>query len=132
MGDAFCHYAFTPYLWIQISSASCSHISRVQVSAFSMKFHNTRNMEPDQSFMYVYVSLSFSGVFELLGKSDYQNLHFCPSACLTAGVSGGIFMKFGIGTLLRKFVKEPQVWLKSDKNIGHFVCRPDYFYSVFY
>ena len=52
----------------------------------------------------------------------------CLSVCLSALVSsapmGQVFAKFGIGVLNKNSVKTLQIWLKSDKNIGHFTQRP--------
>jgi hypothetical protein len=50
----------------------------------------------------------------------------CLSVCISASLTGQIFVKFDRG-LLRKPVKEPQIWLISEsgggKNAGHFTRR---------
>jgi hypothetical protein len=49
----------------------------------------------------------------------------CPSACISSVPTGRIYVKFFIWDLLMSVAKI-QIWLKSDKNTGHFALRPEY------
>jgi len=46
--------------------------------------------------------------------------------CISATTTGQIFVKFDTGHLLRKSAEKFQIWLKSGKDIGHFMWRPEY------
>jgi hypothetical protein len=53
-------------------------------------------------------------------------LSVCMSAYIRAISTGLIFMEFDIVYLRENLSKTPQIWLKSNKSIGHYmnICLP--------
>jgi hypothetical protein len=65
------------------------------------------------------------------------SIRLCLSVCLSylsawnnSAPTGRIFIKFDTWIFLRKSVEKIQVWLKFDKNNGHFTWKPMYIYDT--
>ena len=73
------------------------------------------------------------GAFEYASKGAHLVRRSCPfvrlSACISAVPTGPISWNLIFATL-RKYAEELQIWLQSDKCIGHYTRRPEYVCAV--